>query len=340
MINSKLKYYLEHGYLNKFWGLLAIPFPSLISLLSSKFISLKNSKPFQETNNKITVSLDPYIGNLNNLNAIIEIIHTFKSKSVYAAIVHGSIATDEIINYSDFDGILILDDSELKTSKDLASLRKLIKTTQEEMIKFDSLQHHGWQILLKGELNNFNEAKTPLTLFNHGKILYPKIKLDLCFEIINTPYEYKKGFHNLKLSINKKLQNQDYNKSFYNFKNFISEILLVPTLYYQALNNESIFKRDSFKWITNHLNEQQNKFISEVSDLRIKWVQEEALYENEIIANRLKKIKPLSILFRTKIPDRYKNWFDNTKKDILISILDNMNEKINQTAKSSIDTIN
>ena len=91
MRNSKLKYYLEHGYLNKFGGLLAISFPSFISLISSKFISIKDLKPFQEAQNKITVSLEPYSENLKKLHGLVETIHNSKSKSVYAAIVHGSI---------------------------------------------------------------------------------------------------------------------------------------------------------------------------------------------------------------------------------------------------------
>ena len=65
-----------------------------------------------------------YNGNIQLVNQIKNLIEKNYSNLFYAVIVHGSIATDEVIKYSDFDGLLIVDDK----YKNSSLLKKFINT--------------------------------------------------------------------------------------------------------------------------------------------------------------------------------------------------------------------
>lgn len=66
--------------------------------------------------------------------------------------MHGSIGDGNEIEYSDFDGILIIDPREIKSAKHLFELHQLIKKTELLFFEQDALQHHGWAIFLLDEL--------------------------------------------------------------------------------------------------------------------------------------------------------------------------------------------
>jgi len=321
MNSSSLKLFLNYGYLGKLGALLAPFFPKTVCKYTSSSIFNNHKPSLQKSNHKITISSD--ISELNDTNAkvISEIIKTSNLESVICAIVHGSIATNERLNYSDFDGILIIDESKIRNVRDLINLRRLIYNTELEMLKIDSLQHHGWQIILKSDLNNYNNASLPAIIFEQSKILYPNQVIELNIYINELDQNYQLNFLNIKDSILNKLSKRSYTKSFYSFKNLISEILLIPTLHFQAKYKKGIYKKDSFEWLENEYSIDQKLFFKEITDLRSNWLQEEVILKNELLAHKFKSIKLISNFFRTRIPKRYANWLNDSRKDNLKSIL-------------------
>ncbi len=327
MDNVKLKYYLQHGYLSKKSGVVAILLPKLINTIAAK----KTFGSLQTTTNTLYSNQNFSIDNYTGKNTIVEniklILNQYNLDSLYAAIVHGSISTNEIVNYSDFDGIIIIDELNIKSVHELKLLRQLIIRTEMDMLKVDALQHHGWQIILKSEMMNYNDSNLPLLLMQKGKSLF-NATTTLHFNINLNNQNYKIGFYNIKKSIVKKIASGEYNNNFYSFKNFISELLLIPALYYQALNDEPIFKKDSFVWIENNLENKYNSIFVDLSLLRATWTQVEVVESNERLANKLKLIQIVSTLFRTKLPSRYKEWFTPIRKEMLLNTLDEITNKI------------
>ncbi len=327
MDNEKLKYYLQHGYLGLKSGILAILLPKLINTIAAKKTFVFIKKNWDAHNFNQTVSLAKYTGENTNIENIKILLNEFQTDSLFAAIVHGSISTNEIVNYSDFDGILIIDESKINSVSELKSLRQLIIRTELEMMKIDSLQHHGWQIILKSEMSNYYDSTFPLLLIRKGKLLIHAHNT-LNFYVNPENQNYKTGFSNIKKSILKKITSGEFQNNFYTFKNFISELLLIPALYYQALNNEPIFKKDSFEWIENNLEKKYYSIFVELSVLRTTWAQSEVDESKERLANKLKLLKIVSTKFRTKLPARYKEWLNPIRKEMLLQTLDEMANKI------------
>ena len=83
--------------------------------------------------------------------------------------VHGSVATNELVQFSDFDGLIILNEG-YKNSK---ALRNFIKNSMKEIYKFDPLQHHGWFIITKNQLQQYPQTYFPHELYKKAKVIYP-----------------------------------------------------------------------------------------------------------------------------------------------------------------------
>lgn len=327
MENKKLKYYLQHGYRGSISGLLAILWPNFINNYAAiKTLSLIKTTSDTQNSNQ-TVSLESFTWKNTHAENIKIILNEYHLESLYATIVHGSISTNEIVNYSDFDGILIIDESKINSVSELKLLRQLIIRTELEMMKMDALQHHGWQIILKSEMSNYYDSTFPLLLMRKGKSLFHEHST-INFYVNPENQNYKIGFSNLKISILKKIASGELQNNFYTFKNFISELLLIPALYYQALNNEPIFKKDSFEWIENNLEKKYYSIFVDLSELRANWKQGEVDESKERLANKLKLLKIVSKQFRTKLPARYKEWLNPIRKEMLLQTLDEMTNKI------------
>ena len=103
--------------------------------------------------------------------------------------MHGSVATNDVIKYSDFDGLLIIKDQYLG-SKELESFKK---ESMKIIYNFDPLQHHGWFQILESDLKNYPENYLPVTTLEHAKLIYPKEEsLEMQFKI-DQDLDYQSG---------------------------------------------------------------------------------------------------------------------------------------------------
>jgi hypothetical protein len=183
-----------------------------------------------------------------------------------AVIVHGSIATDEICAYSDFDGLLIVKD-EYKESK---LLNSFLKKSMKIISKFDPLQHHGWFIIYESQLQNYPQTYFPYELFAFSKVIFPLSGANFSIKIVDD-INYSKPFHSLANNLQKKLKNGFRPKGMFQLKSFLSEMMLLPTLFYQAKNNEGVFKKHSFDIVKPLLSAQSWEAIKVCSMIRENW---------------------------------------------------------------------
>ncbi|MFK7782972.1 hypothetical protein [Psychroserpens sp.] len=207
-----------------------------------------------------------------------------------AVIAHGSFGTNEIIRYSDFDGLIIVKD-EFADSDDLTSFKK---ESMRFLLKFDPLQHHGWFQIKESQLKNYPQFYLPYEVLNHSKLIYPilnNIEINLTFNSDNVDYK-----RSLKQLINS-IENHSSSESMrlYELKSFLSKVMLLPTMYYSAKMNKGLFKKDSFTVVKGDFSSQEWNCIETASEIRSHWSYSLSAFQNlimtrpEIIFRRLTK---------------------------------------------------
>ncbi len=115
------------------------------------------------------VLLKVYGGNNSLIKPLQSIIEKKYSELFIAVIVHGSIATNEEIYYSDFDGLLIVKDQ--YRNSDI--LNSFIKESQRYIYRFDPLQHHGWFQIYEKDLLDYPQSYLPVEVLGLSKLIYP-----------------------------------------------------------------------------------------------------------------------------------------------------------------------
>lgn len=182
-----------------------------------------------------------------------------------AIIVQGSVATNEIIPYSDFDGLLLVKDNQYNTKKFKIFVQKSMKLIYE----FDPLQHHGWFVIKESELKAYPQTYFPHELFEYTSLIYPE-KIE--FEItIPETIDYSTPFLDLCASLDRKIQGGFHPKNDYQLKAFLSEIMLLPTLFLQAKVKKGIHKKESFEMVKAYVQNDLLGVIEQASSIRANW---------------------------------------------------------------------
>lgn len=201
---------------------------------------------------------------IDKLKSLIHEKYSFLFKAV---IVHGSIATNEVVFYSDFDGLIIVKDS-YNNSKELTAFKN---ESMKIILNFDPLQHHGWFQINESDLLNYPEDYLPITILEHSKIIYPeepslqlnlKVKLNL---------DYKTSLLVMLNQFENRITNNWKPKNIYQLKSVLSQIMLIPCLYYSAINNKGIFKRESFDSVESDFSYNEWMPITVATHIRTNW---------------------------------------------------------------------
>ncbi len=149
----------------------------------------------------LTVNCLPYTGTECLVCKLRSLIAANYSHLFTSVVVHGSVATDEVIEYSDFDGLIIIKDQYVNSEE----LNKFRKESLKLIYKFDPLQHHGWFEIQESDLNNYPQTYLPYELFKYSRLVYPNttITLDLC---LNENVDYLAPFERLSSAISSKIK--------------------------------------------------------------------------------------------------------------------------------------
>lgn len=214
---------------------------------------------------KATITIPVYEHNHGLIKDIQTLISSRFSNLFHAVIVHGSVATNEIVAYSDFDGVLIVKDN-YKASKELACF---IQLSANLIYKFDPLQHHNWFVISESQLLNYPENELPSIVFKQSRLIYPKAPITLSIESNNINY---------RLSLEKILAQFEKRKAanwkpgnIFQVKGYLSQIMLLPSLYFAAVNNTAIGKKESFVKSKEYFSGEEWLVISLASDIRLNW---------------------------------------------------------------------
>lgn len=311
-----------HTLLGKYFdgGWFSIP-DGLISVWFHDFIFRKNAskvmsefagrpKP-EDAEPKHAISIPVYDGGNNHVLAIREALKPVRN-DLLAAIVHGSVATNELIPYSDFDGLIIVKDKVFENKEGLVSLAQTIYSTRKIMHMLDPLQHHGWFIITESDLLDYPSGYMPLEVLSYSKSLLSDADLELRVHLKTKP-DYYSPVKTMCRRIRKISQKANRPKTLYQLKSILSEFMMMPTLYIQARDQRGVFKKFSFTAAAADFNQSTWSIMEEVSRMRAEWPEFESQAELEKFRKigyiwmkyRKKKGPAIPAQFRTKLNDEF-----------------------------------
>jgi len=257
----------NYGYTNPKEGLLAILFPDLVIKKYYNMLKLSNTA-ISDATSSLTINFEK----LETSNkTIIEIQQELSSieKNLTQCLIHGSYATNEEIEYSDFDGLIIINKNAFASFDNFRNTINVIKKSNKLIQTLDPLQHHGWFILLENELNYYDETFLPVEVLNISKSLLVKEKSAIKINLKSNS-NFNVGIDKLSKQLLDKIESRDYPRNYYQIKSLLSEFMMLPTLYYQAKVKKGIYKKYSFEIVKDDFGDAWN-IMDKISLIRRNW---------------------------------------------------------------------
>ena len=222
------------------------------------------------------VIIDAYTKNETIVKLLQELIENDFIELFKVVLVHGSVGTDEIIKYSDFDGLLIVKDNFI-ASKQLHDFKN---KSMKLILKFDPLQHHGWFQIKESDLSNYPESYLPISTLERSKLIYPREdKIELSYKVANT-VDYKSSLVGMLNQFENRIQHNWKPSNIFELKSVLSQVMLLPCLYYSAINNKGIFKRESFNAVESSFTREEWEPIIIATQLRRDWNNELNVFQS------------------------------------------------------------
>lgn len=216
---------------------------------------------------KHNIKIEELTSDIELIKGLRSLIYNEYHMLFHAVIVHGSVGTNEIIPYSDFDGLLIVKDEHVNSS----DLKKFKKESMKLILKFDPLQHHGWFEIKVGDLSHYPESYLPISILEYSKLIYPKQdSLDFVITTLSD-VDYKTHLIKLLNRFEERILNKWEPNNVYELKSILSQIMLIPCLYYSAVHNKGIFKANSFEAVKSDFDSDEWMPIELSSQIRASW---------------------------------------------------------------------
>jgi hypothetical protein len=281
---NSLSKYLSNGFTNRMSKYLSMVLPE--RLIISFFVESRISKNPVIQSNIDTIAL-PSIKSSSHLTEELKTAcNNYNFDKSISLVVFGSMASDELTNYSDFDGALIYDESAFINHTSIINLKRLIEKINLTAHLQDCLQHHGILVIGKTELIE-NSDDVVNNLISESKVIYGTSEISLSK---HSKADYASSLNKLVHSIQKKLMQEHLWENQYFFKNMLSELLLLPCSYLQYQNKKYISKKDSFEEIKSKLHPNEFALVNKLERIRTNWKQVE-IKKSELNTSHVKSLK-------------------------------------------------
>lgn len=261
---------INGGYLTPSGGMLSAFFPKYLFRRNARLISklYRNSKT-ESNSAELAITIPPYSGKHPQLIEMMSALAEIRNE-IRLAVVHGSIATGEEIEYSDFDGLIIIADEAMMDADRLSETAYRLHQMRKIMHRLDPFQHHGWFVLAESELKNYPEWFLPTAVLHHSKSLIGENKVIV--KVQESPdVSFKKSFYRICESLIKKLSGSKADWNLYQLKSIFSEFMMLPSAYVQARDEQGIFKKFSFESMREDFTPDEFHVMDEVTSIRSNW---------------------------------------------------------------------
>lgn len=230
-----------------------------------------SSQPATKKTQKIEISVSMYQGKNPYVIRMMDYLNQHLKNDLVGAYLHGSLGTYDENAFSDFDGLAILRNGVFEKPDILAEAALKLNEARNIMLDFDPIQHHGWFVLTEGDLQYYPEHYFPWELFQYAKSLLREKGLQFLIQIRSNENSFKRGFSELSANIIRRIERKEYPKNVYQLKSFLSQFLLLPSLYIQACHGKGIYKKFSFEAAKLDFAINDWAIMDEISILREKW---------------------------------------------------------------------
>lgn len=161
-------------------------------------------------------------------------------------LVHGSFGDGHFNSYSDLDSTLIISDGLLR---DPAGWQSLARWHNRKFFPFltrvDPLQHHGAFFLWSDLMDNYSEAILPIDVYRGGNA-WAASRTNISLACHQPETNGGLAVNTLNSLVNSENSFFRYGYSLFQAKRFLSNLMLVPALYYTD-HGQSGLKQKSFK---------------------------------------------------------------------------------------------
>ncbi len=329
LFRSRFLNYLKSGRLNRFDKVLSYLSPDVLYRKNAGFISASyNELKTKQSGASVQITVSNYEGNNPVANNIADYLNIKAGDLIVGAYVHGSVGTGEEVAYSDFDGLVILNDKSLESAVELLRAVVALKETERMMLKMDPLQHHGWFVLTEADLSDYPENYFPHELFAHSKCLFGKNPLNLNIRNEVNSKAFRKSFNHLSISILNKLENKKFLENRYVFKNFLSEFMLMPAIFLQARTGKGVFKKHSFGMAEKEIGGEFS-IMNEISAMRTNWsYRAPDEYIRKLNTGSALKDRRSAKKYSGSLPEEVKNKFDDKTLQRMKFLVEKFKEKL------------
>lgn len=191
-------------------------------------------------------------------------------RDIDGIVLHGSFGSGEPVAYSDFDGLILLNDEVFQDAPRLADLAARLHRLRSPMLQIDPLQHHGWFVLTSSDLRQYPESFLPVEVLKNACSIYGYKDMRLSISRLeHDPLD--QGFRRMADTLSGKIRTGRVPANFYQAKVFMSEVMLLPALYVQARDQKGIFKRESFAAARADFSPSVWSIMDEYSAYRANW---------------------------------------------------------------------
>lgn len=267
--------YLKRGHTGRHAQLLS--FVSSYKVAENLFSSFDENSfrcPDETTDDGHVLTLEVASKQLPTHHPVFSFLQANPHPAILATCLFGSLADGTQCNYSDFDGLLVIDGTRIRSAASLLRLRKIVRRTEALMLETDPLQHHGWHIALTDDEKRILTIDIPLKVLTECMAVHSSepIRLQPCSSIQNL--DALDSYRQTIASIRKKLADSRSSSCLYTFKNLCSEFMLVPALFIQAMG-KPVSKKDSFRLIEQYITTDKLSALRTVSEWRRHWIKPE-----------------------------------------------------------------
>lgn len=289
--------YINTGILSKKDYILSLIAPSkLFKRNASKIVRLHqesilpNKSIGKETKN---IHIKPYSGNNRIVLELMARLESELKEHLYGAYLHGSLATQEEIRYSDFDALVILKDTVFEEVKRLFSIAIKLNQLRQIMHQFDPLQHHGWFVLTESMLKNHPVAYFPTELFKHSVSLLSSkgLEFDLFYDL--NEIDFEAPFWKLSNDFLKKMNRNYRPQNSFAIKSLLSEFMLLPALYLQLKNKKAVYKKHSFEEARKDFTDREWEIMDRVSKIREEWNYQSSAIQKFLLCHKNNTVRKL-----------------------------------------------
>ena len=232
---------------------------------------------------KKEIIIEPYVGENKYVLCMMRLLEENLKDDLIGAYIHGSLGVGDEISYSDFDAMIIIKDKVIADIKRLLNAAEKLNSARKIMYALDPLQHHGWFLVTEHDLKNYPENYFPHELFKYAKSLFVDKGLSLELNSDQENDGFHLAFKSLCERLNKMGTKQQIPENKYEYKNFLSECMLLPAFYIQARYKKGIFKKFSFDEARKDFSQNDWKIIDAISKIRYEWNYRPADWQKRII---------------------------------------------------------